>query len=502
MTRIDKILDGPLLAAFVSRRFDAAQVESRLTALLHMREDEWDWAPIEAARAVGAALRAEAPERVRSAALLWAERTVDGALPSTTLRQRLCAIMPVSALPGRTTLCDVGAEEFEALVRGSFASADGALSATLLDWCEFGTREALHRLTEAPGLKPERLSISSPGARAERIYEVIARAHRGDVVAEVRALIRPGHYGLTTAGARHLARRLAVDPATLSPGLDCDRGSRMDLHAEEHRPLVDLLAQRADLRELLVEAIAAYCDAAWIPKQLLPDLFARVPWSEHASAPPAWFVGRLGSLLFTQNAKRATCKSEKTDAAAAKAFGKKVTELTTKVGAGPQLPEDPNAALHDAVKDYKRADVRLLLAHGARPDGHPEGAVTALQFHAGADPEVVRLMIAAGADVQRRDERGLTVLDVIAALDASHPRLASAELLLAAGARGDGYGGASQLHHAARKGNTALCELLLAHGADPNAVAGPGSYAGKTPLELARELGEAGIAAVAVLERA
>jgi hypothetical protein len=47
--------------------------------------------------------------------------------------------------------------------------------------------------------------------------------------------------------------------------------------------------------------------------------------------------------------------------------------------------------------------------------------------------------------VQRRDERGLTVLDVIAALDASHPRLASAELLLAAGARGDGYGGASQL---------------------------------------------------------
>jgi hypothetical protein len=89
--------------SLVSRRFDAAQVESRLTALLHMREDEWDWAPIEAARAVGAALRAEAPERVRSAALLWAERTVDGALPSTTLRQRLCAIMPVSALPGRTT---------------------------------------------------------------------------------------------------------------------------------------------------------------------------------------------------------------------------------------------------------------------------------------------------------------------------------------------------------------------------------------------------------------
>jgi len=502
MTSPAEILDDHLLAAFVSRRFDAAQVESRFGALLQMGKDMWDWAPIEAARAVGAALRAEAPERVRGAALLWAERTFDGALASTVLQKRMCAIMPMKALPGRTTLCDVGVEELEPLHHGALGGADGPLSAALLDWCEFGTREALHRLTEAPGLKPERISISSPGERAERLYEVIARAHRGDVAAEVRALIPIGRYGLTTAGARHLARRLGVDPATLSSGLDCNRSSRMDLHPEEHRPLIDLLAQRPELEELLVEAIAAYCDAVPMPKQLLPDLFAHVPWSEHASAPPAWFVGRLGSLLFTQSAKRATCKLEKTDAAAGKAFSKKVAELTAKAGAGPQLPEDPSAALHDAVKNYRRADVRWLLAHGARPDGHPAGAVTALLFHAGDDPEVLRLMIAAGADVKRRDERGLTVLDVIAGLNPTHPRLASAEILLAAGVRGDGYGGASQLHHAARNGNAALCELLLAHGAAPSAVAGPGSFEGKTPLDLARALGDAGIATVAVLERA
>jgi hypothetical protein len=100
------------------------------------------------------------------------------------------------------------------------------------------------------------LSIASTGKRAERLYAVAASPHRDDLEAELRWLASSlGHYGMVTTAVPVLAQRLGVGVTQLATGLDCERSTRADLHSEEHKPLIDLLAACPTHHGLLRELI-------------------------------------------------------------------------------------------------------------------------------------------------------------------------------------------------------------------------------------------------------
>jgi uncharacterized protein len=102
--------------------------------------------------------------------------------------------------------------------------------------------------------------------------------------------------------------------------------------------------------------------------------------------------------------------------------------------------------------------VWLLLAHGARVDVASRNAQHVSPLHsavAGGNVEIVRELVAVGADTRARQELGF-----------------------------------SPLHGAAAAGSEEMVRLLLAHGADPNAR----NDGGKTAAEIARDRGNEGIA--------
>ena len=107
------------------------------------------------------------------------------------------------------------------------------------------------------------------------------------------------------------------------------------------------------------------------------------------------------------------------------------------------------------------------------------------------ETEVARLLLARGAAVGARAVGRHTPLHMAAAN--SHGALA--ELLLAYGAEVDALSsGGTPLHLAALEGHAAFVELLLAHGAAVNARGG-GGYA-QIPLMMAARNGHAAVAAM------
>ncbi len=169
-----------------------------------------------------------------------------------------------------------------------------------------------------------------------------------------------------------------------------------------------------------------------------------------------------------------------------------------------------------AVRDQAKA-VAALLAAGANPDlaprgGHPplwtaasagrREAVEAL-LEAGVNPnrlyrwsplhwaasnghgDVVRVLLAHGADPAIEDHRGRTPLD-----QAKGSEVVAA--LLEAGVDPDRqYGGYTPLHNAAALDDAAMVETLLAHGADPNMR----DDRGRTPALIAEAGGHTELAA-------
>lgn len=502
-------LTDDLIHLFVSSSYDAASVRTAFEAVTgHGPRDFPPYEDIEAARRVGAALREEDPARAREAAIRWLREIVDWEAVSRDLQgglAHLFALMEREPLPGRRTLAGVGGSEF----RGVFSALtydqppSAELAVDLFQWVEYGDEAAFARV-RALGRRPVVLgAIDSLDGRGDRLYAALTIAFGDDVGAELRWLSTSAltGYGVITVGAKSLAARLGVPATQIASGLDCQRGGRSDLHGEEHKPLFDLLAQSPTHHDLLRELIPRYVDGPWLAEHL-SDTLARVPWDDRWDAPPAASVRRWGSLLVVQNGKRKSHKTEKTTAAAEKAFAKKKDELSAKLGPkdAPPPPNKLDEALFEAASNAKRPAVRRLLAWGAKPDGFvKDDGETALSYRAGEDPEIVRLFAAAGADLDRVARMGATLLDFIAYADPTWNRLACARELLARGAKGRGLQGGTPLHHAARKGNAELVELLLAKGFDPKQPAS-GPYEGKTPLDLARESGS--VATRGVLERA
>lgn len=124
-----------------------------------------------------------------------------------------------------------------------------------------------------------------------------------------------------------------------------------------------------------------------------------------------------------------------------------------------------------AAKAMDADAIRLLLAHGAKPD---------LPNAAGMTP----VMAAAGLASVDADSRGIFTTD-----DVQKRSIAALELLLEAGVdinRKDGVRGQTALHEAARWGWNDVVKYLVAHGADLDAT----DLKGMTPVDSA--LGKAG----------
>ncbi|EOD11991.1 hypothetical protein EMIHUDRAFT_62696, partial [Emiliania huxleyi CCMP1516] len=110
---------------------------------------------------------------------------------------------------------------------------------------------------------------------------------------------------------------------------------------------------------------------------------------------------------------------------------------------------------------------------------------------------LVRLLLDAGADVNRRNTRGVTPL--YSAARAGRREIAAS--LLGAGALVDAScagDGRSALHGAAHAGETELVSALLAAGAN----AGMRSSSGETPLHLACSRGRVGAVRLLIAARA
>jgi ankyrin repeat protein len=130
--------------------------------------------------------------------------------------------------------------------------------------------------------------------------------------------------------------------------------------------------------------------------------------------------------------------------------------------------------------------MRLLLAAGADVNGRaPHGGTALLQAAGFLDREAVALLLAAGADPNLVDRRGVSPLlaSLLAIYDAEDRHLEIAQMLLARGADVNLAGPGpwpTPLFAAVRRHPTALrlILLLLDHGADPNAR----DQAGATPL--------------------
>jgi ankyrin repeat protein len=156
---------------------------------------------------------------------------------------------------------------------------------------------------------------------------------------------------------------------------------------------------------------------------------------------------------------------------------KEIAELLIAKGADVNAKDDIDYTPLDWA-DGKTETAALLRKHGGK-HGTIHSAVE------GGDAEAVKEFLAAGADVNAKNNTGWALLHS-AAYDG---RKEIVELLIAKGAdvnvkSADGSGGRTPLHFAAYYGHEEIVELLISKGADVNAKRSNGA----TPLDLA--LGE------------
>ncbi len=493
-------LSAPLIAAFVSRHFNARAVSSALGAAADAAESSDD--EVTAAWPIGAALRAESVERAQAAAMLWAKEVVDWKAaiakhrdaPRKAARQ-LGAICAPEPTPGRRTLLRAGWSDLIRLAALFESSLDGELGANLIAWVEFGDEAARKRLG-ASTARPE-LSIDAVGEIGDRIFAVLSPDADSDRRLRWLAGVT-GRYGQVALGAHAVARTLGV--AEVSPGLTCSRGGRATLHTDEIKPLVDVIARGRP--ELMIELLPVILDNSCLAGgDYELDMLENVPWDEVVDIRigDASFGGRrLGPLIvstITTGKKPGAlrCKVAANAKIAIKDLAKTVAAAEVKLGARSgtvKLAGNLDQLLYAAAMQCNQSRTRLLLELGGKPDGHvADDGRTALIASWGDDPEIVRMYADAGAEIDRPAAEW-SLLDLLADADRiAMPRLGSALMLIERGARGHAIHGAMPIYHAAARGHAELVEALVAAGADGTTPPKTGAYAGKTALELATAAG-------------
>ena len=138
--------------------------------------------------------------------------------------------------------------------------------------------------------------------------------------------------------------------------------------------------------------------------------------------------------------------------------------------------------------------VKKTLADGADVNAKDDNGLTPLHWAAGiGHKEVSEYLITMGADVNAAETvSGMTPLHFAAALDQKE----IVELLLASGAdvNAKDVNGGTPLHIAAFRDQKETAKLLIAKGADVNAKMVSGAKKGNTPLDAANETGNTEIA--------
>lgn len=127
------------------------------------------------------------------------------------------------------------------------------------------------------------------------------------------------------------------------------------------------------------------------------------------------------------------------------------------------------------------------------PDGFTPVALAAFFGQAAA----ATTLIAAGADVNAAAQNPLKVTALHAAVAGRRLDIVAAVLAAGADANAQQQAGFRPMHEAASQANTALAELLLAHGADPALP----DDSGKSAIDVAREKGHAAFAAWLAAQR-
>jgi ankyrin repeat protein len=138
-------------------------------------------------------------------------------------------------------------------------------------------------------------------------------------------------------------------------------------------------------------------------------------------------------------------------------------------------------ALMWAVSQKHPEVVRVLIEHGADVHARSQGGFTPLLFAAREGTlESARLLLEAGVNVNEAAPNGTSPLTL--AIVSMQKPLAMSTFLLEKGADANGtLGGYAALHAAVASRDLELVQLLLAHGADPNARLGrmpPGAFRG------------------------
>ena len=120
-------------------------------------------------------------------------------------------------------------------------------------------------------------------------------------------------------------------------------------------------------------------------------------------------------------------------------------------------------ALHDAVRAGEVAKIERLLAAGARVEARDDKGRTALHYAASLDAvSAIGVLLASGANVEARALGGVTALHIAAVRGA----VGATEALLAGGAsiESRGEGGWTVLHVAAAHGHVGVIRALVAAG--------------------------------------
>ena len=374
---------------------------------------------------------------------------------------------------------------------------DDAVGVSLIEWLAYGDLEARESLRgRFAGLELHEVrSLGWDPVVRRRAWDLIAEKFE-DTQATVEGLAQfLGRLRLIPTGAKALAEAHGLPEP--SPGNEADPDGRTDLYVYEARPLLEV-ALGVDL-ELFYAIAPDVLKSPWLGRHQLGWLlgFLTIDDEQEVWTDEGFFHAvRADRLVVTWGGKhgkkgRVSVKVHESSKAAAKDFEKKVAKEAEKLGAAAAPPtvhvEDLDEALRTAANYNRRDDIETLLARGADPDApDSKDGWTALHRSRGGDPSVVRALLTAGADADAATSAGLTPLDLIAGQLPSVATLASAERLVAAGAKGRSEG-TTPLHRAAAEGNAALVRVLLDGGLSPTAR----DDAGKTPLELAEAAGHA-----------
>lgn len=147
-------------------------------------------------------------------------------------------------------------------------------------------------------------------------------------------------------------------------------------------------------------------------------------------------------------------------------------------------------ALSREAGSHNLRRVRALLRRGANVNAHTKNYDPPLiEATRSGDYFMVRLLLRAGANVNIEDSNGETAL--VSAVSDMPLNMPLVKLLIDHGAATTGKAGAAALILAARSGNLDAVKLLLAHGANVNAVIERNEQSGETALMGAAYFGSA-----------